>query len=388
MGSRADDVDLDTFTREVRAGVKAFNEKAALNATRLDEINARLQEAEQKLDRRAAPGNMDSGDWLGNPSNHIKAELGADGSLLPALRDGRVKAAGFKIGSFMQGGPRAALTNTDFPYRHTRDAEIYGQMPARVTVLDLIPRRPAQSRTVEFVTSTRSGGAAPQHDGSESPPLVEGAEKAETQLDFDLQTAKIITIATYLAASRQVLDDTEELADFIDGELRDELLLTTESQVMTGTGVGENIEGLMMVATPLGVVPTGTGPNAMLRRAITKVQVARGVPSGIVVHPVGLEELELEEDNEGRFLASYVVAADGRTIAWRVPVVLSNAIGQDDFLVGDFQRAARIWDRQDATVQVALQHKDFFTRNLVAILAEQRIGMSVPRPNLLIKGTF
>jgi hypothetical protein len=39
-------------------------------------------------------------------------------------------------------------------------------------------------------------------------------------------------------------------------------------------------------------------------------------------------------------------------------------------------------------VAISMEHADFWVRNLVAILAELRIALTIPRPELLIKGAF
>jgi hypothetical protein len=89
-------------------------------------------------------------------------------------------------------------------------------------------------------------------------------------------------------------------------------------------------------------LPSTDGPNATVRRAITQVQLARGTPTGLVVNPVALEPLELETDEQGRYLVTYSVTADGRTTSWRVPVVATDAMQESQFLIGDFVRAARL----------------------------------------------
>ncbi|MDQ1919910.1 phage major capsid protein, partial [Massilia pseudoviolaceinigra] len=122
---------------------------------------------------------------------------------------------------------------------------------------------------------------------------------------------------------------------------------------------------------------------------ITQVQLARGVATGIVINPIGLERLELDKDKEGRYQFSYNVTDDnGRASVWRVPVVVTDVMGETEFMVGDFARAARLYDRQQATVEIATQHADYFTRNLLAILAEERLALTVNRPEVLIKGVF
>lgn len=105
--------------------------------------------------------------------------------------------------------------------------------------------------------------------------------------------------------------------------------------------------------------------------------------------PIQIPTGTVTDGREGRYLATFAVTdSNGRTVAWRVPVVVSDAMTENGFLVGDFTRAAKLYDRQEATVEVATQHADFFTRNLVAILAEERVALAVMRPDLLVRGEF
>jgi HK97 family phage major capsid protein len=57
-----------------------------------------------------------------------------------------------------------------------------------------------------------------------------------------------------------------------------------------------------------------------------------------------------------------------------------------EFLVGNFAAGAMGWDRQQTTVGIAEQHEDFYVRNMVAILAEKRIALTVFRPDAFVKG--
>ena len=41
-----------------------------------------------------------------------------------------------------------------------------------------------------------------------------------------------------------------------------------------------------------------------------------------------------------------------------------------------FRRAATLYDRWSPSVEIGTEHADFFTRNLVAILAEQRLALA------------
>jgi hypothetical protein len=41
---------------------------------------------------------------------------------------------------------------------------------------------------------------------------------------------------------------------------------------------------------------------------------------------------------------------------------------------------AAIWDRNDATVEISREHSDYFTRNMIAVLAEERLALTVFAP--------
>jgi HK97 family phage major capsid protein len=71
-----------------------------------------------------------------------------------------------------------------------------------------------------------------------------------------------------------------------------------------------------------------------------------------------------------------------------LPVVATTSMTIDKFLIGDFDRAATLYDRWTPRVEVSTEHADFFTRNLVAILAEQRSALAVKNGTALTYGDF
>jgi len=58
------------------------------------------------------------------------------------------------------------------------------------------------------------------------------------------------------------------------------------------------------------------------------------------------------------------------------------------FLVGDFQRAATLYDRQDPTLDIATQDQDDFLRNLLKLRMELRLSLTVELPGALVTGEF
>jgi HK97 family phage major capsid protein len=69
-------------------------------------------------------------------------------------------------------------------------------------------------------------------------------------------------------------------------------------------------------------------------------------------------------------------------------VVPSLSMTAGDFLVGNFATGAQIFDRMNATVEVARQNEDDFVRNMISILAEERLALAVYNGASFVEGTF
>jgi HK97 family phage major capsid protein len=91
--------------------------------------------------------------------------------------------------------------------------------------------------------------------------------------------------------------------------------------------------------------------------------------------------------SSGQYIFANPHQRTGPTI-WGVPIVSSFSMPESQFLVGAFAMAAAIHDRADATVEVSREHSDFFIRNMVAILVEERLALTVYRPDALVFGGF
>src|SRR3546814_5163783 len=79
---------------------------------------------------------------------------------------------------------------------------------------------------------------------------------------------------------------------------------------------------------------------------------------------------------------------DSQPRLWGLPVVETQAMTAGNFLTGAFRLGAQIFDRQDARVEVSTEDSDNFRKNLVTILAEERLALAVYRPEAFIRGGF
>ncbi|WP_175939909.1 phage major capsid protein [Caballeronia sp. BCC1704] len=254
---------------------------------------------------------------------------------------------------------------------------IQAPMSRRLTVESMIPSTPVDTGAVQWLRETAfTNNAAAQKKQLDT--------KAESDIKFENKSATIATIAHFVTASKQVLDDQNGLQAYIEQRLLYGLDLATEDQLLNGDGAEGDIGGLLLPDNHTAFNATGLGkttPLDYLRRAKTQLQKAFFIPSALIINPADAETIDLLRDDEGRFLV-----APGSPI-WGMAPVVTEAIGQGAFIVADFVNSAVIWDREDATLQLGYVN-DQFIKNAITLLVERRLQMSVTRPGGIVYGTF
>lgn len=269
--------------------------------------------------------------------------------------------------------------------------ELARQRP--LAVYNLVNKAQTNSDAIEYVeytTRTNNAAVVPEYTSGDY------GLKPESNMVFALKTAPVRTIPTYIRASRQILADAPRLRDMIDGELRYMVLEALETQMISGSGTGNNFAGILnttgvQVRTMHATTPVGTGQLTTdtmadtLRRAITDVHLAFFNATGIVMNPRDAEEIELSKDSTGNYVQAYDAVAQR---IWRVPVVETSAVAANSAIVGDFRRGATLWDRQRIEVRISENVNDDFIRNAVRILAELRAAFAVTAPAAFVKVTM
>jgi HK97 family phage major capsid protein len=254
----------------------------------------------------------------------------------------------------------------------------------RLTIRDLIAPGNTTSNSIEFIRETGfTNNAAPV---SENPSGL----KPESSLTFEQDSAPVVTIAHWLRASKQVLTDVNMMQSYIDGRLMYGLDLKVEDQLLNGAGTGNNIDGLINQATAFvdpGVVVSNETRIDRLRIAMLQVALAEYQADGIVLNPIDWTSIELTKDSTNAYLFTSPTV-DGNPTLWGLPVIATTAMSLGDYLVGAFRMAAQVWDRQSATISVSNQDRDNFVKNLVTILCETELALTVYRPEALVKGDF
>jgi len=258
-------------------------------------------------------------------------------------------------------------------------------------VRDLFNVQQTNSNMIEyFRVSGFTNNAATVSERSGTPEVF--TSKPQSSMTVVGVQAPVRTIAHFEVAHRNVLEDEPTLRGIIDNELLYGLRLTEDDQILNGNGSGSNLTGIRNVSGvqtlnwSAGVV--GDTRIDAIRRGITKSLLAYYEPTGIIMHPNDMEDIELTKDDENRHIMVMSVSIGAEARLWRLPIVSTPAITEGKVLIGSFGVGATLYDRMEGTIRVAEQHSDFFVRNAVAVLAEERIALAVKRPESFVEVTL
>lgn len=262
-----------------------------------------------------------------------------------------------------------------------RQPGILGLPQRRLTVRDLITPGRTISNAIQYVKETGFTNAAATVSETA------GATKPQSEIKFDIMTTPVTTIAHWVLATKQILDDVPQLQSYIDGRLRYGLQYVEDLQLLMGGGTGTDLNGMYTQATAYAAPITIADATMIdqLRLALLQAALAEFPATGMVLNPKDWTRIELQKDTLGRYIIGNPQGTMEKRL-WGVPVVDTQAMTEDKFLAGAFQLGAQVFDREDANVEISTEDSDNFRKNLVTIRAEERLGLAVYRPEAFIKG--
>jgi HK97 family phage major capsid protein len=370
---------VNTLTGKTNEKITEIATEAKNAAQAVAEFKARMLEVEQKLAHRGAPAQSELVKSVGRVFVEADEYKSADAYKCREIRS-------VEVGDIHRKTALINATGQNQPL--VPDQRVPGIITAanrRLTIRDLLPQLRTNSNLIQYASeSTFTNNAAMQFS---SPNDKENVIKAESALAFTLANAAVETIAHWIPVSRQLLADAEGLASYIDSRLTYGLKLKEETQILVGDGTAGNLSGLNTQATAYNRGASNDTRLDCLLKAMLQVALSEYAASGIVLNPIDWTTIQLLKDTQGRYLFSDPQAMTTPRM-WGLPVVATNSQTSGDFLLGAFDLAAAIWDREDASVRVAEQHDDFFVKNMVAILCEERLALTVYRTTALVKGTL
>lgn len=383
-------MEFDQILTEIKADIAGFVSKANEEIKTLGAANKETLERLDKLQKQADALDMKIARPAGGDApKSLLDELKSCESLQRLAKDRSGRAILTFKGGLAELERKTTITSatvgsaTSGVLNPERMPGIVMQAQKRIFVRDVLPSAPTSNNAVDYVKVNAFTSAAS--------PQSEGVAKAEAALTFTTAAANVRTLAHWIPASKQVLDDMPGLELTIRNELVYGLKDKEELEILSGDNTGEHLNGLITQATSFttGLLNAADGWEKadIIRRAIQQTETANETsPTWVALNPADWADIELAKDSTGRYIFGGPAAVLSPRL-WGRTVIASNNVTSGTFLLGN-STGAMIRDREEITVEVSTEHANYFTENKVAIRCEERLALVVTRPGSFISGSL
>lgn len=344
----------------------------------MNEAKARLDELEQKV---AAGGNSRGDSETKSLGEFVTDNPEIKAFLASNLSKGR---AGVEVKAIISALATVADGSAGDMIVPQRIEGVVGVPLRKLAVRDLLTGGRTDKNSIQFIQETGFTNSAATVSETA------GTTKAQSEIQFDIRTSNVTTIAHWVQATRQILDDVPMLQSYINGRLIYGLKFVEDNQLLNGAGTGTDLNGIYTQATAstanLAIIALPTRLD-VLRVAILQASLANLPATGIVLHPTDWMVIETTKDSAGGYVVGDPTGRLQPRI-WGLPVVETQAMTSGTFLTGAFEGGAQLFDRMDAMVEISTEDSTNFRQNLVTILAEERLALAVYNTLAFVKGTF
>jgi HK97 family phage major capsid protein len=399
---------MDEKLLALQAELKTYFEKAAeqqaKNGTISEELKTKIDALQKQADAIDAKLASAIAGAPAEDDDTLEDQMKNDAGVQRLLRDKRGSAlinfTGKTARSLFERKTTITTTAVGFATSGVlpigRLPEITREPHQQLTIRDLFTATPTTFQVLDFVKVLSPMAIAS--------PVAEASTKPENAVTFTTVSERVKTIATWIPATRQVLDDFAELMTFIRTMMPYYVNLEEELQILSGDDIGEDLHGLIPQASAFsaGLLHATQGWNKLdiIGRAIQQITAAKELPpTFVVMHPNDWWDIRLTKDGFGRYIlgdpqqGSFARDAMGLTVPTQnifgLTVDATVNITPGTFLVGSGNPiAAEIRDRMEMQIDVSTEHASFFTQNMVAVRAEKRMAIICRRPGSFVTGSF
>lgn len=225
--------------------------------------------------------------------------------------------------------------------------------------------------------------------------VAELGHKPFVHYTWTTKTDVLKKLAGLTKISDESFADIPYIVSEINGQLLYDLAMVEEQQLLTGDGVGPNLEGLLNrsgIGTLTKLAPDSVADTIF--KAMTIVQNTQFfAPDGIVIHPTTYQDLRLAKDANGQYYGGGFFGPaynNGDGLNWQPPIwglktVVTPAVPVDQVLVGNFKQAATVYRKGGVSIDSTNSNVDDFEYNRVTVRVEERLLLQAKRPGAVIK---
>jgi HK97 family phage major capsid protein len=219
---------------------------------------------------------------------------------------------------------------------------------------------------------------------------------AKNQVDFDLteEVAQSQFIAGYLRITRKMLDDIPAMRSFLQARLIERYLNAEDQQLLSGTGVSPQLDGLITNAQAY----SGTRTIAVEKiiDACAQVEGNNYQATGILLSPKQYYAILMTRGTTNEYSlpgGSAINVVNGQIYIAGVPVFKSTALftqlpAQDTFLVGDWAMGAQLFIRENPIVRFFEEDGTNVRENKITVRVEGRVAMPIYSPTAFVTGSL
>ena len=358
----------EEFRKSLSAETANLNAKADALQAQLDGVDARTQAgfagakkgANFSSELEKALSGESFANYKSGNSNKVKLDL-------------ELKGSDMTVGNAYSGEVIPADRVPDLKFTPNR----------KVNVRQLVPVGQTSSNLIRFVRESAYDNAAA--------PTAQGSPKPQSDFDLTAVDRSIRTIPTFMRLTKEMLDDTPGLIAYLSSRAPSKLLNVEDTQLLYGSGAGQNLHGFATDGSAWTTVKFGTLINRFDVLAAAVVQTTKNeyAPNAIMINPSDYLSLVSTKETAGTYiLPTYVTMSAGQMFILGVPVYAINGVVAGDFFVGDFALGSQLFVRQGITLEFFEQDADNVTKNFVTVRVEERIALAVYTTQSIVYGTF
>lgn len=366
--------DAETLIQEKTNGLMTetkFNEKLNELKSSNDNVSKELQTKIDELTNIAKEQGLKMQSFAGqseNPADQFKTAYKANEENFKALANGTGRGFNIDLGVTSKASADMSLSNITAAtgFLSSFDNEVGRFVRRRPFLRDLIRVSGIDNAYVEWMDMASADGAVAT--------VAEGA--AKPKIDFDLTPRKmpVEVIAGYVTVSKQALADYKQMSALINDELRENVELVLDANILTGNGTSPNLKGIQSYATAY----SNTGFAALVDNAsesdlwnvmAAQVAAANGMATHILMHPTDVAKFRsLRKDTTGATTYPWWLGENMSFMGMQI--VENTGVTVNTCYVID-ANVCRLALREDFNVTIGLDGNNF-TKNQVTILGEMR----------------
>jgi len=257
---------------------------------------------------------------------------------------------------------------------------MFRREPSRL--LNYLPRAATASGSVEWFSASGTSAAMP---------VAEGGLKPVSAMTVTATITKATKIAHMVIVNEEVLADFAAFLGFLSQDMSNGIINAENLELLSGTGVAPsmfagllNTSGILVRAKA-----TETYNHEVIDEAVGDLRVGGSFAEAdaIVLHPTTWHLIRRAKDAQGRPIVQPDPTVGSAATLLGLPVVETTQIPVGTALVGAFGESVMVYLRQGILIETSNSGTDLFQRNQVAMIAEERLILTVPRPGGLCKVT-